>query len=376
MQRLFNINQKQMNNTPALKKGGEATVLPMFLTLFIVIILVIGVLGYRAIGNQTTVASASAGAAPAAAAPAAETNNNAVIDAAAMPASDWKSRDPIQPAALTGKIHTVSFDMTEVQKEVAPGVMQEMWTFNGELPGPTLRGSLGDTFKVTIHNKGKMSHSIDFHASKVAWSDEMRSIAPGESLVYTYTADYAGVFMYHCGTAPALHHIGNGMYGAVIVDPPVLAPVDKEFFVSQSELYLGPDGKPGDLSKMMSEKWDAVVFNGYFNQYKFAPIHVEANKRYRIWVMNEGPNENSAFHIVGTIFDTVFKEGSYLLQPDARKGGSQVLDLQPAQGGFVEFTFAEDGLYPFVTHKFANVGKGALGFFAVGKADTTALGGH
>ena len=365
-----------MDNTPALKKGGEATVLPMFLTLFIVIILVIGVLGYRAIGSQTSVATASAAATPAAAAPTAETNNNAVIDAAAFPVSDWKSRDPIQPAALTGKIHEVTFDMTEVQVEVAPGVMQEMWTFEGQVPGPTLRGSIGDTFKVTIVNKGKMSHSIDFHASKVAWSDEMRSIAPGESLVYTYTADFAGMFMYHCGTAPALHHIGNGMYGAVIIDPPVLAPVEKEFFMVQNELYLGPSGKPGDLGKMMSENWDAVVFNGYFNQYKFAPIHVDANKRYRIWVMDVGPNENSAFHIVGTIFDTVYKEGSYLLQPDARKGGAQVLDLQPAQGGFVEFTFAEDGLYPFVTHKFANVGKGALGFFAVGKADTSALGGH
>jgi nitrite reductase (NO-forming) len=365
-----------MDNTPALKKGGEATVLPMFLALFIVIILVIGVLGYRAIGNQTSVASASATATPAAAAPAAETNNNAVIDAAAFPADDWKSRDPIQPVALTGKIHEVTFDMTEVQVEVAPGVMQEMWTFEGQVPGPTLRGSIGDTFKVTIVNKGKMSHSIDFHASKVAWSDEMRSIAPGESLVYTYTADFAGMFMYHCGTAPALHHIGNGMYGAVIIDPPVLAPVEKEFFMVQNELYLGPSGKPGDLGKMMSEKWDAVVFNGYFNQYKFAPIHVDANKRYRIWVMDVGPNENSAFHIVGTIFDTVYKEGSYLLQPDARKGGAQVLDLQPAQGGFVEFTFAEDGLYPFVTHKFANVGKGALGFFAVGNADTSALGNH
>ena len=86
----------------------------MFLSLFIVIILVIGVLGYRAIGDQTTVASASAAATPAAT-PAAETNDNAVIDAAAMPASDWKSRDPIQPSAPTGKIHTVSFDMTEVQ---------------------------------------------------------------------------------------------------------------------------------------------------------------------------------------------------------------------------------------------------------------------
>ena len=71
-----------------------------------------------------------------------------------------------------------------------------------------------------------MGHSIDFHASKVAWNDEMRTIQPGESLVYQFEADYAGAFMYHCGTAPALHHIGNGMYGAIIIDPPNLAPVD------------------------------------------------------------------------------------------------------------------------------------------------------
>jgi nitrite reductase (NO-forming) len=146
--------------------------------------------------------------------------------------------------------------------------------------------------------------------------------------------------------------------------------------VLQSELYLGPQDQPGDLTKMMNEDFDAVVFNGYFAQYKFAPIHVEKDERYRVWVVDDGPNENSAFHIVGTIFDTVFKEGAYLLQPDDTTGGSQVLDLQPAQGGFVEFSFAEDGLYPFVTHKFANVGKGALGFFAVGDVDTSALGGH
>jgi nitrite reductase (NO-forming) len=106
------------------------------------------------------------------------------------------------------------------------------------------------------------------------------------------------------------------------------------------------------------------------------PIHVEPDTRYRVWVVDDGPSENSAFHIVGTIFDTVFKEGAYTLQPDDSSGGSQVLDLQPAQGGFVELSFAEDGLYPIVTHKFANTGKGALGFFAVGDADTGALGGH
>ncbi len=303
-------------------------------------------------------------------------SGDAVIDAAAMPAADWKGRDPVLPAAQTGTLHEVTFDATEKLIEVAPGVTQMMWTFNDQVPGPILRGKVGDTFRITLNNKGEMGHSIDFHASKVAWSDEMRTILPGETLVYEFTADYAGAWMYHCGTAPALHHIGNGMYGAIVIDPPTLDPVAEEFMIVQSELYLGPEGQPGDLTKMINEDFDAVVFNGYFNQYKFAPIHVEAGKRYRIWLVNDGPSENSAFHIVGTIFDTVFKEGSYTLQPDDTHGGSQVLDLQPAQGGFVEFTFAEDGLYLMVTHKFSNVGKGALGVFAVGDVDTSAIGGH
>jgi len=179
--------------------------------------------------------------------------------------------------------------------------------------------------------------------------------------------------MYHCGTAPALHHIGNGMFGALIIDPPNLPPVDHEYLFVQSELYLGADGKPGDLTKMQNEDFDAVVFNGYVNQYQHAPIRVEPNQRVRAYVLDAGPSENSAFHIVGTIFDTVFKEGTYLLQPDAREGGSQVLDLQPAQGGFVEFTFDEAGLYLMVTHKFSNVGKGALGIFQAGEVEAGAV---
>jgi nitrite reductase (NO-forming) len=304
------------------------------------------------------------------------TPTGATIDAQAEPASDWEPRDPVLGPADSGTVHEIALDATEELIEVAPGVTQQMWTFGGQVPGPTLRGKIGDTFRITLTNQGTMGHSIDFHASKVAWNDEMRTILPGESLVYEFTADHAGAFMYHCGTAPTLHHIGNGMFGAIIIDPPDLEPVEQEFVMIQSELYLGAEGQPGDLAKMIDEDFDAVVFNGYHNQYKHAPIRVDADKDYRVWVIDDGPSENSAFHIVGTIFDTVFKEGGYLLQPDDTNGGSQVLDLQPAQGGFVEFSFAEDGLYPFVTHKFSNAGKGALGFFAVGDVDTSALGSH
>ena len=127
---------------------------------------------------------------------------------------------------------------------------------------------------------------------------------------------------------------------------------------------------------MQGERHDAVVFNGYVNQYKDRPIRVEPNQRVRVWVLDAGPNENSAFHVVGTVFDTVFKEGAYHLRPDDSRGGSQALDLQPSQGGFVEFTFDEAGLYPIVTHKFANVGKGGLGLFQAGEPAATVGGGH
>ncbi len=169
----------------------------------------------------------------------------ATIDPQATPAADWKPFDPALQPAPSGTEHTLTLHATETVVEVAPGVTQEMWTFNDQVPGPILRGKVGDLFTVTLVNDGKMGHSIDFHASRVAWDDEMRTIEPGESLVYQYKAEYAGIYMYHCGTAPALHHIGNGMYGAIIIDPPDLAPVDHEYVLVQSELYLGPEGQPG-----------------------------------------------------------------------------------------------------------------------------------
>jgi nitrite reductase (NO-forming) len=324
------------------------------------------------VGSASTTASAPAAATaagPAAstsASASASTSADAAIDFNASPAPDWHAFDPTLKPADGATVHNVTLHATETVLEVAPGVKQQMWTFNGQVPGPILRGHIGDVFNVTLVNDGTMGHSIDFHASKVSPNVEMRTLQPHESLVYQFKADYAGIWMYHCGTAPALDHIANGMYGAVIIDPPNLPAVDHEYVMVQSELYTGPQGQPGDYAKMEAATPDAVVFNGYVNQYKFAPIKVDAGQRIRVWVLDAGPNENSSFHIVGTIFDTVYKEGQYLLRPDATHGGSQTLDLQPAQGGFVEFTLNDVGQYPMVTHKFANVGKGALGLFQVG----------
>jgi nitrite reductase (NO-forming) len=182
--------------------------------------------------------------------------------------------------------------------------------------------------------------------------------------------------MYHCGTAPALHHIGNGMYGAIVIDPPDLPAVDKEFVFVQSEFYLGKPDKTGDMAKMLAGSDDAVVFNGYYNQYLHQPIAVDPGDRVRAWVVDAGPSENSSFHVVGTIFDTMYKEGAYSLRQDSSQGGAQALDLQPAQGGFVEFTFDEPGQYPIVTHKFRNASRGALGLFQVGEGEAPPGAGH
>ncbi|HMS24212.1 MAG TPA: multicopper oxidase domain-containing protein [Acidimicrobiia bacterium] len=293
----------------------------------------------------------------------------AEIDFSEKPSKDFKARDPKLAPAPTETVHEITLIANEKVVEVSPGVTQEMWVFDDNAPAPTLRGKIGDTFKVTIKNEGKITHSMDFHSSYAAWNKKMIAIPPGESHLYEFVAEKAGIFMYHCGTSPALHHVGNGMWGSIVIDPPDLADVDHEFVFNQGELYTGPEGKPGDLDKMLADEWDAIVFNGYVNQYLHRPIRVEANERIRVWVLDGGPSENSSFHVIGTIFDTVYKEGNYTLRPGA--GGSQALDLQPAQGGFVEFTFKEEGLYPFVTHKFSNASKGAMGIFQAGEAADT-----
>jgi nitrite reductase (NO-forming) len=303
----------------------------------------------------------------AAAAPAGQTIN---FDASAPAA--FTPRDPAAPAPLPGTVHDIVVRIEPIQREIAPGVTQTMWTFGGTVPGPVYRGKVGDTFNFTIVNADEqMTHSIDFHAGMVSPSRFMGPIAPGTSRTYSFRANHAGIFMYHCGTPPVLEHIGMGMYGAVIIDPPDLAPVDHEYVLVQSELYTAKGGGVPDLSTFLDERWSAIVFNGYVDQYKYAPINVATGQRIRVWVLDAGPTDSSSFHVIGTIFDTVYKEGAYLLRPGA--GGSQALDLNAAQGGFVEFTPTEAGSYTFVTHRFADASKGAVGVFQVG-APTGAAG--
>jgi nitrite reductase (NO-forming) len=158
----------------------------------------------------------------------------------------------------------------------------------------------------------------------------------------------------------------------VIVEPKEGLPaVDKEFALVQSEWYLGPQGQPASLSKASAAAPapDFVVFNGVANQYKDAPLKVGTGEKVRIFVLNAGPSVDSSFHVVGTIFNSVIREGAVLTPDNAGHYGSQAVDLAPAQGAIVEFTTAEDGLYPIVTHAFNFVGRGALGLVQAGDGD-------
>jgi nitrite reductase (NO-forming) len=289
-------------------------------------------------------------------------------------APPYKLRDATAPALMVGAAHDINLVITEQQMTLAPGFAQAVWTFGGTVPGPVIRVKVGDRVRVHLKNpiENKMAHSIDFHASQVAPNDEMRSIAPGQELVYEWIAEYAGVWMYHCATAPALHHIANGMYGMVIVEPKEGLPkVDKEFAIVQSEWYLGPQGRESDLEKAMAAAPapDLVLFNGVANQYQDHPLMVGADERVRIFVLNAGPSIDSSFHVIGTVFDTVRKEGVLLSRNNAGNWGSQAMDLAPAQGGYVEFVPAEDGMYPIVTHAFNFAGRGALGKLQAGDGD-------
>ena len=288
------------------------------------------------------------------------------FDLHGTPGPGWTPYDATLPPASSATVHRITLRAEAREVEVAPGVRQEQWTYNGTAPGPTLRGKVGDLFVITLINDTTMGHGIDFHAGSVSPDVPMRTLMPGQSLVYQFRAQYSGAWLYHCSTMPMLEHIANGMYGAVIIDPPDLAPVSKEFVIVTAELYLGPQGGTADPTKLRDDEWDAALFNGYPDQYAHAPLTAKAGERVRFWVVAAGPNDGTDFHVVGTQFDTVFKEGAYLLRPgNAEHGASQALDLDPAQGGFVETVFPAAGHYTMIDHDMRRGENGATGVIVV-----------
>ncbi len=287
-------------------------------------------------------------------------------------------RTPTEPAFLAAveppsaaPIKEFRIPITHETIEIAKGVTYEGWTFGGTVPGPVIRVREGDLVRIKLTNESPMPHSIDFHSARIPWNEAYKSIMPGEDIEFEFTATDPGVYLVHCGTPPVTMHIMQGMYLAIVVDPKEGwgTEVDKEFVIVQSEFYAAPS-EDGSVSKAdwkgaMNKNASHVVFNGRAFQYKANPVQVELGDRVRLFVVSAGPSFRSDFHIVGAIFDRVYPDGN----PDNALEGVQTYTVPAGGGAVFETVFDEGasgvGLYPFVTHAFADAEKGAVGLIQV-----------
>lgn len=282
----------------------------------------------------------------------------------AISVPDHKTYDAAAPAAPQGSTVNVKLVAQDSLISIAPNAAYHAWTFNGTVPGPIVRVRQGQTVNFTLVNNTGMAHSIDFHAAETPWNVNYQPVDAGKTFTFTWKANYPGVFMYHCGTPPVIEHIANGMYGAIIVDPATGWTPAKEYVLVQSEFYTRKmsDGSLSfDFNKAMAMQPDYVTFNGYANQYKDAPLTAPLGQRVRFFVVNAGPSEFSAFHVIGAIFADTYADGN----PANKMVGNQTITIPPGGGAVVELTIPAAGTYPFMTHSFANGSSGAMGMLEI-----------
>ncbi|MBX3070594.1 MAG: multicopper oxidase domain-containing protein [Thermomicrobiales bacterium] len=275
--------------------------------------------------------------------------------------AEFQLYDPFLPTVEPGD---KDIEIVAIDKNLAVSrkVNYAGWTFDGSIPGRTFRVVEGDTvnFTFSIDPNASTAHSVDFHSAKTPPEVNYRTITPGESFSWSYTATTPGAFMYHCGTPPVLMHIGSGMYGAMIVDPKEGWSPAQELIFVQSEFYLKDSGTGlmvPDYTLMTGHGSPTfVTFNGYANQYVENPISIKVGEPVRIFVVNCGPNIWSSFHVVGAIFD----KGYINANPYNELRGLQSITVGPGDGACVEFTVDEPGDYVAVNHAFGHASQGAI----------------
>jgi nitrite reductase (NO-forming) len=212
----------------------------------------------------------------------------------------------------------VKLEVREVVKRMADGVDYLFWTFGGDVPGSFIRIREGDVVEFTLSNdpSSKMPHNIDLHAVTGPGGGAASSFtAPGHSSQFSFKALNPGLYVYHCATAPVPMHVGNGMYGLILVDPKEgLPPVDREYYVMQGDFYtMGGYGSEGlqtfDQEKATDERPTYVVFNGAVGALVGdRALTATVGETVRLYVGNGGPNLVSSFHVIGEIFDLVYPE--------------------------------------------------------------------
>lgn len=280
---------------------------------------------------------------------------------------------PAVPPPITRRepaLVVVKLKIEEKVMDLSDGVQYEFWTYNGHVPGPFIRLRQGDTVEVHLDNTmGTVAHTVDFHAVTGPGGGAVALMTdPGKTSVATFKAISPGFFVYHCAANPIPAHISNGLYGAILVEPAEGLPkVDREYFVMQSEFYTsGEIGETGlqafSSMKGAAEKPEYVVFNGHTESLvgKRA-LKAKGGERIRLFVGNIGPNLVSSFHVIGAIFDRVYREGSV---KDFMRDIQTTL-IPAGSASMVEFRVEVPGTYVLVDHSIFRTDRGALGQLVV-----------
>ena len=251
--------------------------------------------------------------------------------------------------------------------EIAPGVFFAAWTYNGRIPGPTLRCVEGEALRIRFINQGSHPHTLHFHGIHSAPMDGVPGageVDPGNIFIYEFNAAPFGCHLYHCHSVPLKRHIHKGLYGAFIVDPdPALHPEARE--AAAARRFGSPENSEWQELIMVMNGFDTnfddenefYAVNSIPFAYLTRPIQIERARPVRIYLLNltEFDPINS-FHLHANFFD--YYDHGTTLTPTLRTVDT-VMQCQ-AQRGIIEFSFAdhEPGLYMFHAHQteFAELG--------------------
>jgi FtsP/CotA-like multicopper oxidase with cupredoxin domain len=239
--------------------------------------------------------------------------------------------------------------------EIAPGVFFPAWTFNGQVPGPTIRATEGDRVRVTFVNEGSHPHTIHFHGwhpPEMDGSLPEHQVMPGAEFIYEFDAEPFGMHLYHCHAVPLKRHIHKGLYGVFIVDPKEPRPPADEMIMVMNGFDTNFDADN-----------EVYAVNTVAHHYMHEPIKVEVGKLVRMYVVNvtEFDLINSV-HLHGMFFD-VFRTGT-------SKTTSEVTDtvmLCQGERAILETRFRYPGKFMFHAHQSEFAELGWMGLFeAVG----------
>ncbi len=266
----------------------------------------------------------------------------------------------------------VHLEVTEVEGRLADGVTYTFWTYGGTVPGRFIRVREGDLveFHLDNHPKNKMPHNIDLHAVIGPGGGAASSLtAPGHSSVFSFKAMHPGLYVYHCGSAPVVMHVANGMYGLILVEPKGGFPkVDHEYYVMQGEFYTkGKNGEAGEqpfsMEKAIDEKPEYIVFNGSVGStLGNTALEAKVGETVRLFVGNGGPNLTSSFHVIGEVFDRAWVGGN----TSVIETNLQTTTVAPGGSAIVDFTVNVPGTFVLVDHALSRAfHRGALAHLKV-----------